>query len=277
LVDVSPGGEFGVPDNLVAAALRAADESGKDVADVPVAAIARAAGISRSTALRRLRGSRRALDDAVRAAGVEPGGRAPVRDRAIDAGAQLVSERGVTTVTLEAVADAADCSVHSLYAVFGTRDELFGAIYERYSPFHDLMALALHPAADLEQTVAGIYRAIAVGLTRKPRVAPALLADLLGNPNGPMTAVLARYFPRAMAHLADWLTVQVTAGRIRDIPIPLLLQMLIGPLWAHLLMSQMVGQAIGTPTLDDACAQFTAGFLRATEPGSRNDAKGVKK
>ena len=37
-------------------------------------------------------------------------------------------------MTLESVAEAADCSVHSLYAIFGTRDELFAAIYEQYSP-----------------------------------------------------------------------------------------------------------------------------------------------
>jgi AcrR family transcriptional regulator len=270
---MSSNGEFAVPEDLVAAAIRAAEESGRDVADVPVAAIARAAGVSRSTALRRLQGSRRALDEAVRAAGIEPGGRRPVRERAIEAGARLVGERGVATVTLEAVAEAAGCSVHSLYAVFGTRDELFGAIYERYSPFHDLMVVSADPTADLERTVADIYRAIAVGLTRRPQVAPALFADLLGNPNGPMAAVVARYFPQAMTHLGGWLAAQVKAGRLRDIPIPLLLQMLIGPLWAHLLMRQMMRQLDDSPALEKACAEFTAGFLRATTTQLRNNAK----
>ena len=259
---MSSGNEFSVPDDLVAAAIRAAEETGRDVADVPVAAIARAAGVSRSTALRRLRGSRRALDDAVRAAGVDPGGRRPVRDRAIEAGAQLVGERGPATVTLEAVAAAADCSVHSLYAVFGTRDELFGAIYERYSPFHDLLAVSADAGADVEKTVAEVYRAIVAGLTRKPRVAPAMFSDLLGNPNGPMAAVISRYFPVAMAGLGGWLAAQVNAGRIRDIPIPLLVQMLIGPMWAHLLMRHMMGQGWDGPSLKQACAEFTAGFMR---------------
>ena len=263
-----------VPDHLVAAAIRAAEGCGKDVADVPVAAIAQVAGVSRSTLLRRLRGSRRALDEAVRAAGIDPGGRRPVRDRAIDAAARLVSERGAAPVTLEAVAEAAGCSVHGLYAVFGTRDELFSAIYERYSPFRDLVALSSDPDADLEQTVTRIYRAIADGLTREPRVAPALFADMLGNPNGPTAAVVARYFPRAMSSVGGWLAAQVRRGRVRDIPVPLLLQMLIGPMWAHLLMRQMAGREWAGPPLEQACDEFTASFLRAVTSQSGNDMEG---
>ena len=79
-----------VPAELVQAALRAADALGRQVADVPVAAIAAEAGISRSTLLRRLGGSRSALDAAVRATGVDPGG-LPVRVRALDAAADLIS------------------------------------------------------------------------------------------------------------------------------------------------------------------------------------------
>ncbi|HZA12765.1 TetR/AcrR family transcriptional regulator [Mycobacterium sp.] len=270
--------EFVVPQALVAAAIGAAEQCGRDVADVPVAAIARAAGLSRSTLLRRLGGSRRALDDAVRAAGVEPGGRRPVRERAVEAGATLISERGPVTVTLEAVAQAADCSVDSLYAVFGTRDELFAAIYEQYSPFHDLVHLCADPASDLKPTVAGIYHAMATTLTRSPRVAPAMFADLLGNPNGPIAPVFARYFPKAMSAMREWLSAQVHAGRIRDIAVPLLVQMLIGPLWAHLLFRQVMPaeSAWRTVSLEQACSEFTDGFLRAVAvpQNRRNDAKG---
>src|SRR5262245_62388288 len=110
--------------DVVAAALRAAEKLGKDVADVPVTMIAAEAGISRSTLLRRFGGSRTALNDAVRAAGVDPGGSPPVRDRAIDAAAELISESGLAAATLEAVATRAGCSVYSLHTVFGGRDKL---------------------------------------------------------------------------------------------------------------------------------------------------------
>ena len=85
--------------------------------------------------------SRHALDEAVRTRGVDPGGRL-VPDRAVEAGAWLVSECGLATVTLEAVAEAAGRSVHSRYSIFGTRDELLAAIYEWYSPLDDLVRLS---------------------------------------------------------------------------------------------------------------------------------------
>ena len=46
--------------------MRSAERLGRDVADVPIAVIAHALGVSRSTLLRRLGGSRGPLDDAVR-------------------------------------------------------------------------------------------------------------------------------------------------------------------------------------------------------------------
>jgi AcrR family transcriptional regulator len=79
VMTASASSEPGLSADLVAAAVRTAERLGKDVADVPVAAIAAEAGVSRSTLLRRLGGTRAALDQAVRAAGVDPGGQPPVR------------------------------------------------------------------------------------------------------------------------------------------------------------------------------------------------------
>src|SRR4051794_28209508 len=93
-----------VPADVVQAALRSAERLGRDVADVPIVAIAHALGVSRSTLLRRLGGSRRTLDDAVRDVGVDPGGRPPVRARAVEAAGALIGTGGVAAATLETVA-----------------------------------------------------------------------------------------------------------------------------------------------------------------------------
>ena len=119
-------------------------------------------------------------------------------DRAVKAGAWPFSDRGPVTVTLEAVAEAAGRCVHGRCSIFGTRDELLAASYEWYSPLDDLVRLS-RDSADFEHTVASLYRTMAVWLTRGPAVATAMLAHLLGNPDGPTARIFASALIRAVA------------------------------------------------------------------------------
>jgi AcrR family transcriptional regulator len=255
-----------VPANVVGAALRAAENLGRDVADVPLIAIAREAGMSRSTLVRRLNGSRQPLDDAVRAAGVEPGGRPPVRERAVQGAAALISDRGLAAVTLEAVAAQADCSVHSLYAVFGGRDELLRNVFDRYGPILELDEAVSDPHAELGETVHRIYRLLGETFSREPRVAPAMIAEALARPTGPAVQALMQYtVPRMLAGVGQWLTGEIAAGRIRDLPLPLLIQQMLAPIAVHTMVRPAADNIaeIDLPALDQACAVFADAFLRA--------------
>lgn len=256
----------GVPADVVEAALRAAEKLGRDVADVPLIAIAREAGMSRSTLIRRLNGTRQPLDDAVRAAGVEPGGRPPVRERAVQAAASLISDRGLATVTLEAVAAQANCSVHSLYAVFGGRDELLREVFDRYSPILDLDEAISDPNAELGETVHRVYRLLAEAFSREPRVAPAMLAEGLARPTSHAVQALMQYHvPRMLAGVGQWLSGEIAAGRIRDLPLPLLIQQMLAPMGVHTMVRPAVDNMpeIDLPDLDEACTVFADAFLRA--------------
>jgi AcrR family transcriptional regulator len=255
-----------VPADLVEAALRAAENLGKDVADVPLIAIAREAGMSRSTLVRRLSGSRQPLDAAVRAAGVEPGGRPPVRERAVQAAATLISDRGLAMVTLEAVATQANCSVHSLYAAFGGRDELLRAVFDRYAPVFELDEAISGAHTDLTETVHRVYRLLAERFSREPRVAPAILAEILARPTSFATqALLQHTAPQVLASLGKWLTAEITAGRIRDLPLPLLIHQMIAPIAMHTMLRPAIGNIpeINLPELDEACTVFAQAFLRS--------------
>jgi AcrR family transcriptional regulator len=262
-----------VPGELVRAAIRVAEAKGVPVADVPLQAVAREAGVSRSTLLRRLGGTRRALDEAVRATGTDPGGRRPVRDRAMEAGAALIGEQGLASVSLERVAAAAKCSVHSLYAAFGGRDELLFAIYERYSPILDVEAVLDLPDLDLEQRVREIHRLLATALTREPRVLPAMMAEVLARPHDPaVQAITRQVFPRMLGGMGRWLASEAAAGRIRDLPPLLLVHQFAGPLITHFLLRPGLAATLGTtlPPAEEMCDTFADAFLRAvavTPPG----------
>ncbi|WP_424641639.1 TetR/AcrR family transcriptional regulator [Embleya sp. AB8] len=251
--------------DLVAAALAAARERGRDVADVPLTAIAAAAGVSRSTLLRRLGGSRSTLDEAVRRAGVDPGGRRPVRERAIEAAARLVAERGLGAVTLDAVAERAACSLPSLHTVFEGRDGLLGAVYERHGPLIDLEALAADPPERLEDTVRSLYLAVITAFDREPRVLPAIFADLFSRPDGPAAHAMRAYLPRLFDTLDRLLLPHVEAGRIRPLPLPILVHLLLGPILTHILLRPVLEPILGAdlPPVNEVCALFTEAYLRA--------------
>ncbi|MET8541758.1 TetR/AcrR family transcriptional regulator [Kitasatospora sp. NPDC004799] len=251
--------------DLVAAALVAAKERGRDVADVPLTAIAATAGISRSTLLRRLGGSRAALDEAVRRAGVDPGGRPPVRERAIEAAARLVAERGLAGVTLDAVAVRADCSLPSLHTVFEGRDGLLAAVFERYSALPGLEALAADPPERLEDTVRALHAAFVAAFVDEPRIVPAVFADLLGRPDGPASRLMTANLPRLLDGFDRLLLPHVRAGRLRPLPTALLAQLLIGPLLNHVLMRPVLEPVLGAglPSMDEAVEIFAEAYLRA--------------
>ena len=255
-----------VSDELVQAALRAAEKRGKDVADVSVLAIAREAGISRSTLLRRLSGTRAALDEAVRAAGVDPGGQVPVRARALNAAAALIAESGLAAATLEAIANRADCAVHSLYMAFGSRDELLRVVFERYSPIPDFEDALDTDTDDLTATVRRLYQALAAALGREPRVAPAILAEVFARPASPTVETLSQHaVPRMLGVLGAWLNAQVQRGRIRDLPMPLLIQQLMGPMVMHMLVRPALATVavVELPDMDTVCTELAANFVRA--------------
>lgn len=253
-----------VSEDLVNAALQAAHTLGKDVADVPLVEVARAAGMSRSTLLRRLGGTRHALDAAVRDSGVDPGGRAPVRDRATFAAAELIDERGLAAVTLEAVATAADCSVHSLYAAFGGRDELMRATFDRFGPIVDIEDTVADPSVGTEEKLHRIYQRLATAFSQKPRVMPAMYAEIISRPSDPSVRALVEHnAPRMLASVGQWLTGEIAAGRIRDLPVTVLTQQLIAPVVMHFAFRPAAEGVLGLefPDIYEVCKIFAEAFL----------------
>lgn len=261
-----------MPADVIHATLRSAERLGRDVADVPVVVIAHALGVSRSTLLRRLGGSRTALDQAVRDLGVDPGGRPPVRLRAVEAAAEQIGAGGVASATLEAVAARAQCSVDSLYAAFDGRDGLLHAVYDRYIPLFDLEDVVTDaPNADLNRTVLAIYHALAKAFLAEPRVLAAVLAETLARPTGSGAQTLTEHGAlRMIAVLGDWLDREVAAGRIRALPRTLLLQQLLSPLSVHCIMRPGLANfpEINLADLAYTCEVFAEAFVLAASSGA---------
>ena len=189
-----------------------------------------------------------------------------MRTRALDAAAVLIAEQGLTAVTLEAIAIRADCSLPSLYAIFGTRDGLLRAVFERHSPLLDIEDFLAGDRSDLRATVRRLYELMVTSLTKEPRVGPAMFAELLGRPASPAVGSLISYTaPRVLAVIGQWLAGEIRVGHLRDAPLPLLVQQLLAPMAVHLLLrpGEEGLPGIEMPDMATVCDYFTDTFLRS--------------
>ena len=259
---------------IVEAALAEAAAQGRDPADVPLEDVARRAGLSRATLYRRV-GSRRALDDAVRASGVDPGGQRSVRDRATEAAAALIAEEGLGVLTLDAVATRASCSLPALYDQFGNREGLLTAVFERYSPLLRFEGILAGSPPAFQDGVRAIYAAAFDAATAQPRMLAALLAEVLTRPRGELARLVrTRFAPRALGVVGGWLAGEVAAGRCRPLPLPLLIQLLIGPMLLHASTRGLVEDLFRAPPppRDEVIETLTAAYCRAVAlPPTQDD------
>jgi AcrR family transcriptional regulator len=260
---------------IVQAAMAEAEATGTPVAELSLDRIARRAGVSRSTAYRRVR-TRRALDDAVRQAGGEPGTRIAVRERAIAAATDLIVADGVAALTVEAVTRRVGCAATSVYAAFGDREGLLAAVFDRHAPLpvvEDLLA-APRPFDDFESGVRAIYTAVFDSVVDDSAVLQALFAEILAKPNGiGMQFFRERILPRITSTVGGWLNEQIRAGRCADLPLTLLIPLLIAPISVHLLARMPLtaaGQAV--PERRTVIEAMTSAFCGAAATTSHRPA-----
>jgi AcrR family transcriptional regulator len=259
-------------ETIVAAAIAEAETSGVPVADLSLDRIARRAGVSRSTMFRRVR-SRHALEAAVREAGVDPGRRPNVRDRAVAAAAELIVAGGVGALTVEEVARRAGCATTSVHTQCGGRNGLLAAVFERYAPLpavEQVLAASERRFATLEDAVRAVYTAVFDALAADAGVIEALLAEALAKPGGlAMGLARERIVPRLVRTVGAWLTAEIEAGRCRDLPLPLLMPQLIAPIGFHVIVRKRLQAAgVAVPDREAVIETMTGAFCRAVGTGS---------
>jgi len=232
---------------LVQAAIDESRESGRDLVHLSLNRVARRAGISRATLFRRI-GGREALEEAVRSAGVDPGRKDSVRERALVAALDLIETRGLEALTLEAVARRAGCALTSLHTQLGGREGLLSAVFERYSPIAGVERILDNRPERFEDQVRAVYGVFFDVAVRRGAVGGALFAHAVGSPDGPIADfVRETIVPRVLKSIGGWLTEEARKGNCRELPQDLVVPLLLGPFALHMLSRTMIERAGGEP------------------------------
>lgn len=226
-----------------------------------VDAIARAAGVSRTTFYRTF-ASRAGL---LAELNLEP--EPDARRRIVDAAFELLQRRTLAELSIDELAVAARISRANLYRLFPGKAALFRAMLLAYSPFEPVMALFQQmgdrpPDEFIPQLVLTAYRTVA-GKTGVVRTLLLEVTSLSPETQEPF----ADTGLRAFATLAGYLQAQMAAGRLRTMHPILALQSLVGSVMMHVWSAPVLGQGrMPAPSGEDAVVQLAHIWLRGMQP-----------
>ena len=226
-----------------------------------VSEFAAAAGVSRASFYRHFR-SREALLSAL-AVSPEP----ETRERILAAAVELIGTSGLTSMSMDDLADRASVSRATLYRLFPGKSALLQALIESYSPLEPVSRLVTAHQEDppeilMPEIARTAYRAIAgrTGLMR------AVLFDVSAL-SGETEEVAREAITRVAGLMAMYLMAQMSKGRLRRMHPLLALQAFIGPIFFHIVTRPLAERVLSLDVEGEAAVtQLAEAWLRAMAP-----------
>ncbi len=205
----------------------------------PISRIAGRAGVSRATVYRHF-GSRAALLRAVKVDAPTP-----ARERIVETAATLIGQAGLRNVRMDELAVKAGVSRATLYRLFPTKARLFGEIVRVYSPFEPVLAVleqnADRPPGEVVPRLARAF--VESGMPRLGILRGVLLEAMSVSPDA--VSGVQPFVPDAIGRIAAYLQRQMDAGAVRRMHPILAVQVVLGPIFVHILTRPLAERLIG--------------------------------
>jgi AcrR family transcriptional regulator len=198
----------------------------------------------------------------------EPGS----RERALEAGIELVARDGLTALSMDEVAQRAGVSRANLYRLFPGKPALFRELIRFYSPLEPITS-TIRDLGDQppEVLMPAIARTIARHLEGRAGLVRAVFFEVAGAAGD---AAEAREFALrgAVGALAAYVTGQMEAGRLRPMHPLLAIQAFAGPIVFHLVTRPYAETLLGLDVpLEDAVEELARTWLAAMRPEARRE------
>lgn len=225
--------------------------------------LAASAGIPLRT-LYRMFGSRQAL---LRESGCLPP--PTIRRRVLDAALTDLEQHGLAELSMDRLAATVGISRATLYRNFPGKAVLFAEMIEIFSPWEPVAdVLEDLDQAPADETIPAVAQALAAAMEDRIGVLLRMVLELRrGDPD--TAEAVQRSMARGLPDLADYLEGQMLAGRLRQMHPVLALQLLAGPIMAHLLTRPLAEQIADFPTSQPLVLdEIVHAWLRAMSPPS---------
>jgi AcrR family transcriptional regulator len=225
-------------------------------AEAPVGRIAVRAGVSRATFYRHF-GSRAALLSSV---AHEP--RPNARTRILAAAQDMLVRSSLADLSMDELARASDVSRGTLYRLYPGKPALLQGLIEAFSPFDAIRGILRDHPDDPPQVVFTLVGRAIVGVAGE-RLG-LMRAIFVEATSGSVTVVagMTGVYQATIGALAQYVARQIVAGRIRPMHPILALQVIIGPIFFHLMTRPVLEEVIGLPMdVTSAVDELVAGAL----------------
>lgn len=232
----------------------------KDAA-APVAAIADRAGVSRATFYRHF-GSRESL---LRSVSLEP--QPAAETRILTASKDMLVRTSLAELSMEELAAAAGVSRGTLYRIVPGKAALLQRLIEVYSPFEAVRAILAGHREDPPEVVLPLIGRAVVGVAGERLGLMRAIFHEVTSGSEPAIEGMRPVFEGTLGALAEYISGQIAAGRIRPVHPLLALQAFIGPIFFHLMTRPVIERIIGLPMDPEAAVdQLVASALEGLVP-----------
>jgi AcrR family transcriptional regulator len=227
-----------------------------------VAEIVARAGVSKATFYRNFA----SREDLFRELDVAP--EPDSRPAILDAAAELLARDGLARLSMDELAARAGVSRARLYRLYPGKAALFAEMLRAFSPIEVVVEtigrLAEQPPERaMPELAVSVWRAMS---THLGVIRPLLFEAASLGPEVRET-VLEDVAPRLLGALGAYLIGQMEAGRLRRMHPVLAMQSFVGPIIAHVMLRQVVTEALGFEIDSEAAVrEFAALWVRGMQP-----------
>lgn len=178
----------------------------------------------------------------------EPSKGEATRARVIEAAHALFLKQGFHGTSMRAIADKAGLAVGGIYNHFGTKEEIFAAVLDANHPYHLVLpTLEETQGETVEAFVRDAARRFRVGLDgAETRLLPLMFMELVEFQGRHIRSLANQLLPPLLAFLQK---LQTRRGRLRNLPLPVLLRALFGLLVGHLITDMILRGLKHAPAL----------------------------